>query len=102
MGHLRGGTWAETGDFGVFNLVGRWLRHDSGATERAAWQLTRWGGGFIVRAIPEDHVFRGISLNWEIPDEGTIDLRLLPAQGFEVDLRPVRVRMMPPLLPRLT
>jgi hypothetical protein len=67
MDYLKRGTWAEAGDFGILNLVGRWLRHDSGATERTARQLTRWGGRFIVRAIPEDPLFQEISSIWEIP-----------------------------------
>jgi hypothetical protein len=60
-------TWAAAGDSGLLRLSGRWFRHESGALERIAWHLTLSGCHFIVRAILKAHIFREISLIWEIP-----------------------------------
>lgn len=69
MDFPKGVAWAATGNFEILRLVGRWLRHGSGAIERVAWQLTRMGCSLIVRGIPEGHMLGDISLIWEIPAE---------------------------------
>src|ERR671915_2154781 len=70
MDFPKGVAWAATGNFAILRLVGRWLRHGSGAIERVAWQLTRMRCSLIVRGIPEGHMLGDISLIWEIPGEG--------------------------------
>ena len=62
MDFPKGVAWAATGNFEILRLVGRWLRHGSGAIERVAWQLTRMGCSLIVRGIPEGHMLGDISL----------------------------------------
>ena len=61
-----GATWVATDDSGLLCLAGRWLPHEIGTIERIAWPLTRSGNCFIVRGIPEGHMFKEISLIWEI------------------------------------
>jgi hypothetical protein len=74
-----GGTWAEGGNSGLLRLGWRWLPREIGTIERIVWQLTLSGNRFIVQGIPEGHVFREISLIWEIPG-------IFPCRGRDIGL----------------